>query len=181
MTAKTRNTYAILFSILIILSNYTVQFPINDWLTYGAILFPFTFLITDILSEKYSKDEVLSVVRLGIIIAIIPTILISDIRIALASITSFFIVQQMDIKIFHYLKVKYEKLWWLRNNVSTMISQFFDTAIFFFLAFSFVMPFSMIIKLIIGDYTIKLISALLDTPFFYLLAIKFRHFTFKSI
>ena len=63
MDKKTKNIYAIIFASLIVIANYTVQFPINEWLTYGAIMFPFTFLITDILSEKYSKDEVLSVVK----------------------------------------------------------------------------------------------------------------------
>ena len=72
-------------------------------------------------------------------------------------------------------------MWWLRNNASTMISQFFDTSIFFILAFSFVMPFDLIVKLIIGDYMIKLIMALLDTPIFYLLAIKLRNITFTKI
>jgi len=181
MDKKTKNIYAIIFASLIVISNYTVQFPINEWLTYGAIMFPFTFLITDILSEKYSKDDVLSVVKTGILIAVIPTIIISEWRIAFASIVSFYVVQQMDIKIFHYLKNRYQNMWWLRNNASTMISQFFDTSIFFILAFSFIMPFDLIIKLIIGDYMIKLIMALLDTPIFYLVAIKLRHITFNKL
>lgn len=173
---KKRELYfnAILFAILIIVSNYTVQFPINEWLTYGAIIYPFTFLITDILSEKYSKKEVLRVVLLGSILAIIPTIMIADYRIAIASIITFFIIQQFDIVIFHKIKARYPNLWWLRNNGSTMISQFFDTALFFILAFSFIMPFSVIIKLIIGDYIIKVIMALLDTPIFYYLAIRVK-------
>lgn len=181
MQRKTRNLYAIIFSILIITANYSVQFPINEWLTYGAIMFPFTFLITDILSEKYTKDEVLSVVKIAIVIAIIPTILISDWRIAFASIISFYVVQQFDVRFFHFLKRKYEKQWWLRNNLSTMVSQFFDTSIFFILAFSFILPFETIVKLIIGDYLIKLLFALADTPLFYLAAVKLRHITFRKI
>ena len=43
------------------------------------------------------------------------------------------------------------------------------------------MPFDMIIKLIIGDYMIKLTMALLDTPIFYLIAIKLRELTFSKI
>lgn len=163
---------SILFAILIIASNYTVQFPINQWLTYGAIIYPFTFLITDILSEKYSKIEVLNVVKIGSLLAIIPTIMISDLRIAVASIVTFYLIQQFDVVIFHKLKEKYTKQWWLRNNGSTMVSQFFDTTIFFILAFSFVMPSDVLIKLIIGDYAIKLVMALLDTPIFYVLAIR---------
>ncbi len=181
MLKQTRNIYAVIFAALIVVANYTVQFSINEWLTYGALIFPFTFLVTDILSEKYSQEEVLNVVRLGIIIAIIPTIVIADWRIAFASIITFYLIQQLDVRIFYYLKRKYQNLWWLRNNASTMISQFFDTSIFFILAFSFVMPFDVIVKLIIGDYIIKLIFALLDTPIFYLIAIKLKHITFRKI
>ena len=171
-----RELYAnsIFFALLIIISNYTVQYPINDWLTYGAVVYPFTFLITDILSEKYSKKEVLKVVKIGSILAAVPTVFVADIRIALASIITFIVVQQVDVQIFHKLKEKYENLWWLRNNGSTMTSQFLDTIMFFLLAFSFVMPFDMIVKLIIGDYAVKFIIALLDTPVFYLAAIRFK-------
>ena len=61
MTKKAIIIYSILFSIIIVLANYTVQFPINEWLTYGAIMFPFSFLLADILSEKYSREEVLNI------------------------------------------------------------------------------------------------------------------------
>ena len=162
----------ILFVVLIVASNYLVQFPINKWLTYGAITYPITFLMTDILSERYKKKEVLKVVKYGIIFAVLPTFMMSNWRIALASIATFSIVQLMDVHIFHTLKERAKKLWWLRNNASTMTSQFFDTVLFFTLAFSFVMPFEKIAHLIVGDYSVKLIIALLDTPIFYLLAIR---------
>ena len=179
MTKKTYYISSIIFALLIVTANYTVQFPINEWLTYGALIFPFTFLLTDVLSEKYSKEDVLKVVKLGIFIAVIPTVMVSDWRIAFASIATFFIVQQMDVKIFHYFKQKFTSLWWLRNNASTMISSFFDTVLFFTLAFAFVMPVDVIVKLIIGDYLIKLTLALLDTPIFYLVAIRFKQVTQK--
>ncbi len=181
MTKKIQYSSAIIFALLIIIANYTVQFPINDWLTYGALLFPFTFLLTDILSEKYSKEDVLGVVKIGILLAVIPTIIIADWRIAFASIFTFFVVQQMDVKIFHILKEKFTAQWWLRNNASTMISSFFDTVLFFMLAFSFILPFDVIVKLIIGDYLVKLTLALLDTPIFYLLAIRVKRLAYKNI
>jgi len=177
MTKKTKIISVSLFAFLLIVANYTVQFPINEWLTYGALMFPFTFLLTDILSEKYTKEEVLSVVKYGIAVAIIPTIIIADWRIALASIFTFYVVQQMDVRIFHYLKMRFEKQWWIRNNVSTMVSSFFDTALFFMIAFAFILPFDVIVKLIIGDYLIKLTLALLDTPLFYLIAIRVKEYT----
>jgi len=170
-----------IFSFLIIASNYTVQFPINAWLTYGAVVYPATFLLSDVLGENYTKKEVLRVVLWGIVIAIVPTILIADWRIALGSITAFMVSQTLDVNIFHYIKQKAEKLWWLRNNASTIISQAFDTIIFFTVAFAFVLPADAIIKMILGDYMVKIVMALLDTPLFYLIAIKFRSvFTQKA-
>ncbi len=181
MSTKVFYISVAIFVFLIIASNYTVQFSINEWLTYGAVVYPVTFLLTDILGENYSKKEVLRVVLWGIVIAIIPTIMIADWRIALGSITAFMISQTLDVTIFHFFKKKAEKLWWLRNNVSTIISQAFDTIIFFTVAFAFILPAGAIVKMIIGDYMIKIIMALLDTPFFYLIAIKFRSvFTQKA-
>lgn len=177
----TRNISIFIFSLLVITANYTVQFPINGWLTYGALMFPFTFLLTDILSEKYSKKEVLTVVKYGMAVSFAPIILIADWRIAFASIITFYIVQQLDVKIFHFLKKKFASLWWLRNNASTMISSFFDTVLFFTLAFSFIMPMDMIVKLIIGDYLVKLTLALMDTPIFYMFAIRVKQATIKKI
>jgi uncharacterized PurR-regulated membrane protein YhhQ (DUF165 family) len=180
MTQQVKNISALTFACLIVIANYTVQFKINEWLTYGALLFPFTFLLTDILSEKYSKKDVLNVVKIGIIIAVIPTIIISDYRIAFASIFTFYIVQQLDVKVFHFLKIKYQKQWWIRNNISTIFSSFFDTILFFIIAFAFIMPFDLIVKLIIGDYLVKLTLALLDTPIFYLFAIRLKRLTLKN-
>jgi len=174
MSNKVFYSSVAIFAFLIIASNYTVQFPINEWLTYGAIVYPVTFLLTDILGENYSKKEVLRVVLWGIVIAVIPTILIADWRIALASISAFMISQTLDVNIFHIIKKKAEKLWWLRNNVSTIISQAFDTIIFFTVAFAWVLPATVIVKLILGDYMVKIVMALLDTPFFYFIAIKSR-------
>jgi len=181
MSQKVFYSSVAIFAFLIIASNYTVQFPINEWLTYGAIVYPVTFLLTDILGENYSKKEVLKVVLWGIVIAIVPTIMIADWRIALGSITAFMISQTLDVNIFHYIKQKAQKLWWLRNNVSTIISQAFDTMVFFTVAFAFVLPADAIVKMILGDYMVKIVMALLDTPFFYLIAIRCRSlFTQKA-
>jgi len=181
MTKKLQYTSAIIFALLIVTANYAVQFRINDWFTYGTLLFPFTFLLTDILSEKYSKEDVLTMVKIGILLSAIPTVIIADYRIAFASIFTFYVVQQLDVKVFHFLKERFENLWWLRNNASTMFSSFFDTAFFFLIAFSFVLPFDLILKLIIGNYAIKLILALLDTPIFYLAAIRVKRLKYNNI
>lgn len=174
MNNKSIAIFSLLFAFLIVLSNFAVQFPINDYLTYGALTYPFTYLFSDILSEKFDKKHTLRVVQFGAIIAIIPTLMLADARIALGSITAFFFIQQLDVHIFHSLKKRFLPLWWLRNNGSTIISQFFDTLVFWTIAFGGVMPTPILIKLMAGDYAIKVIAALLDTPFFYAFAIKWH-------
>ncbi len=165
-------TSIITFTLLIVASNYTVTIPINEWLTLGAIMYPFTFLLTDVLSERYSKAEVKKVVQYGIYLAFIPSIFAADLRIAAASIATFVVSQNIDISIFHFLKHRFSSQWWLRNNASTMLSQFVDTAMFFSLAFLGQMPITALVKLIFGDYLIKFIIAVFDTPLFYFLAVR---------
>lgn len=164
-----------IFTILIIASNYFVQFPLNDFLTYGAITYPFTFLLVDILAERYHKKEVLKIVRFGILCAFIPSLFLAEFRIAIASISAFFVAQFADVYVFYWIKSKFPKIWWLRSAGSTAFSQFIDTAIFFHIAFLFVMPWQSVILLILGDYMIKLIFTFTNTPLFYLFGIKLQN------
>lgn len=164
--------YSFIFAIIVIISNYLVQFQINEWFTAGAILFPFGFLLTDILSEKKGKEYTKEVIRNGILISILPTILFTDYRIAIASLVAYFISQNIDITIFTYLKEKFSNLWWLRNNASTLISQTVDSFLFFFIAFYGVMPTNQLITLSIGALGLKIIMAILDTPLFYYFGIR---------
>lgn len=163
-----------IFATLIVASNYLVQFPINTLLTYGALTYPFTFLLSDVLSEKYGKEYVLKIVRFGILIAFIPSLLLAEWQIALASVCAFFISQQFDVYAFFWIKSKFPNLWWLRTSLSTALSQMLDTLIFFHIAFLFNMPYNQIILLALGDYTIKFILAIVNTPFFYLFAIRMQ-------
>jgi len=71
------------------------------------------------------------------------------------------------------LKNKDNSKLWLRNNVSTIISQFIDNLIFSILAFNLLSSnpvpiFDLIISYGIGIYIIRIILSLLDTIFIYL-------------
>lgn len=167
---------AMIFTALIVASNYLVQFPLNDFFTFGALTYPFTFLLADILAEKYNKQEVLKVVRIGIVCAFIPSLFLSEFRIALASISAFFVSQQVDVYAFYWIKSKFPKIWWLRSAGSTAFSQALDTMIFFHIAFLFVMPWTSVLMLIMGDYLMKFIFAFTNTPFFYLFGIRMQKF-----
>jgi uncharacterized integral membrane protein (TIGR00697 family) len=57
------------------------------------------------------------------------------------------------------------KYLWLRNNASTIASQFIATVIFYVIGFYGIFP---ILRLIIFTYLIKILIAILDTPVVYL-------------
>lgn len=167
---------SLLFACIVVLANYTVQYPVLDTpLTYGALTYPLSFLLIDVLSEKYTKSQVYKVLWCGLLLAFIPSLFASETRIAIASVCAFFVSQNLDLHIFFYLKNRFPALWWLRNNVSTMTSQFVDTLIFFHIAFLFILPWEQVVYMLLADFSIKALLAVLDTPFFYALAIRGRN------
>ena len=177
MTRRQMLIYGAIFAIIVVFSNYAVQFQIgNTYLTWGAISYPFSFLMLDILSEKNPKRDVLKALRFGIFFAFIPSLFLSEPRFAIASICAFIISQPIDVNLFFFFKKRLPKLWWLRNNASTIVAQFFDTMIFFTLAF-FVMGeknLSEVVLMALFDFSVKIALSIMDTPFFYLFAIKIR-------
>jgi len=156
----------------------------------AVIIYAFTFLITDTISEVYGKEKVKQVIITGLVMQVLALILIriivlwepapyfehqkefilimsANMRIVIASITAYVASQYYDVWIFHLLKKKTKnKHLWLRNNISTWSSQLIDTIIFITIAFFNTMP---IVSLIISQYLIKIIIAIIDTPLVYLL------------
>lgn len=98
----------------------------------------------------------------------------------LGSLIAYCLSQSWDVFIFHKIKNwaknkfgedKYNKHRWLWNNSSTMTSQIIDTVIFIGIGFGIGMGMrgNELIGLMIGQYIVKFILALLDTPIFYIL------------
>ena len=173
MPLKVMFSCAIVLGVIIIIANYTVQFNIASTpLTFGALTYPFSFLLLDILSEKYPKKEVIKVLTLGLLIAFYPSYLSATPNIALASIAAFCISQPLDITLFYMFKKYFPKLWWLRNTASSIIAQFVDTLLFFGIAFFGARAFGECIEMAMADYTIKALLIVANTPLFYLIAIK---------
>lgn len=173
MSKKTFILSACLFAAIIVLANFSVQYPIfNTHLTFGALTYPLSFLLMNILSEKYSRKQVLQTLRLGLVLAFIPSIFAAEFRIAIASICAFCASQILDVYVFFYLKEKFPRIWYLRSNAATMLSQLIDTMIFFHIAFLFTKPLGDILFMILADYSIKAILSFCNTPFFYALAIR---------
>jgi len=160
----------------------------------GVVAYSMIFLIGDILSEKYGKRYAQHGVYAGflmnimfvvmIYLAIISPPLSSDegikmhenfakmfsltSRIILGSLIAFIISQTFNVFMFHMLKEKTKgKFLWLRNNLSTMLAQFIDTVLFISISFYGVLPINVVYNMILTQYLMKIIIALLDTPFIY--------------
>lgn len=97
----------------------------------------------------------------------------------LASMIAYLSAQFIDVNIFHYLKNKTaDKKLWLRNNVSTLISQLVDSTAVILITHYVVdgLPKTIdgelthsLIYFILSGYVFKMIIALIDTiPFYYL-------------
>ena len=178
---------SITIGLLVIASNYLVQFPVNylsleEVLTYGAFSYPITFFITDLSNRAYGKVVARKVVYIGFIIGILLTLFIStnfsdiiSIRIAIGSGLAFLIAHNIDIKIFDSLR----KLHWAVAPLSSsIIGSIIDTFLVFSIAFyGTEVPW---ITLALGDLTVKLVIALLMLiPFRFLIKI-IKDFTYTA-
>lgn len=160
--------------------------------TLGNVVYGSIFLSTDLLEELYGKKEAKKAVWFGFASLITMTILMQIAlkltpapedfaqahleaifsimpRIALGSLIAYLISQHHDVWAFGFWrKLTKGKHLWLRNNLSTMVSQLIDTAIFCTIAFLGQFPMDIWWQIFWTTYIFKFIVAVFDTPFMYL-------------
>jgi len=158
----------------------------------GIIVYPVTFMVTDVVSEVYGKGKATRVVWTGfammILLLIITRVAIllqpapfyrqqeafnqvfsASSRIIIASLIAYLASQSCDVALFHFWRnVTNTRYLWIRNNLSTMTSQLVDTVLFILIAFYGIYNLSDCLRLIGGQYLFKFVFAILDTPFVYL-------------
>lgn len=92
-----------------------------------------------------------------------------------ASMLAYLFAQFFDVYIFHAIKKRFNgRMLWLRNNVSTMVSQLIDSIIiisftFGILLYSGAMTLKVVLIIFFSTYAFKFIAALVDTIPFILL------------
>ena len=173
--------------VVIIISNYLVQFPINkfnlqDVLTYGAFSYPITFLITDLANRRFGTKEARKLVYIGFVVGILLTIFVStnfqdiiSIRIAIGSGTAFLVAQLIDIEIFQRLR---NNAWFIAPITSSILGSIIDTFLFFSISFLGTgIPW---VTLAFGDLFVKFLMALLMLIPFRLLIFKIRDLNEKK-
>ncbi len=89
-------------------------------------------------------------------------------RIIFGSLTAFLIGQLVDVFVFQRLKkITGQKMLWLRATGSTLISQFIDSFVVLFIAFSGLFTTKQLIAIGITNYIYKFCVAILFTPLIY--------------
>tara|TARA_Y100000994_G_scaffold238706_1_gene231555 strand:+ start:59 stop:748 length:690 start_codon:yes stop_codon:yes gene_type:complete len=166
----------------------------------GLLAYPITFLVTDIISEIYGQNKANQVVTAGLFASVfmllvvtvadfipmapwspVDSITFSKVfglsgAAVLASMLAYLIAQYIDIRIFHFWKkLTNGKHLWLRNNASTIFSQFVDTFSVLFLLCSFdVISWDRFSILLLNGFLFKVFFAAFDTPIIYALTYAIR-------
>lgn len=165
-------------------------------MTLGNVLFSSTFLCTDILAEKYGKKESRKGALMGCA-AVVSVLVITQImlaftpsandfsqsalevvygqipRLCFASVFTYFVCQLHDVWLYEKIrsltekKFGKDKLLWLRNCGSTLVSQAINAVAFTLIAFYGVYDVQTLVSLMLATYIITAVLALLDTPFIY--------------
>ncbi len=186
----TLNTFLKLFSIRPI----SLAFFNELHVSVSIIVFPITFLVTDMVSEVKGQKEATRFVMMGMLalgmVMLVTAISValpaasrsidnrayelifgSGFRITFASLLAFTLSQTHDVWMFHLWKrVTKGRHLWLRNNVSTAVSQLIDSTVFMFVAFYHLTPkftTTFIVSLMIPYWIFKVCFAILDTPLCY--------------
>lgn len=202
-------TLACLFALIIVVGNLTFQkfvylhiFNLKLTISVGVLLYPVTYLITDLVTEFYGKNKAIFIVKNGIFVNIICSIIIavlseldatesskidndtfnnvfSHYKIAiLASMIACYISQYIDIYIYFWLKVITNgRFIMLRNILSTSISLFWDSLIVIsILSYFHILPYEMFFEIITGNYSYKLFCTLVLSPMFFMACLLVKKF-----
>lgn len=162
----------------------------------GLLPYPITFLVTDIISEIYGQKRANQVVLSGLIASIFMLLIVTvadlvqatawspvdneifsqvfglSAAAVFASMLAYLFAQFVDVRLFHFWKrLTNGKHLWLRNNASTIFSQFIDTfSVLFLLCYFGAIQWDMFWILFINGFLFKVFFAAFDTPLFYLCA-----------
>jgi uncharacterized integral membrane protein (TIGR00697 family) len=184
--------YVALTLIAGIVAGKTVAFDFGFTILFapgGVLVFAVTFLVTDIVNERFGREETERMVLLALLAqaglvaftylalhatpapfftnqAAFEAVLGTMPRIALAGLASFFLSEMLDARLFSWIRARTgDSHLWIRNAFSSLPSMALDSAAFVMLAFFGTMP---LLPLIIGLAATKWLVGLMDIPFMYL-------------
>ena len=128
---------------IVVASNILVQHPMGAYLTWGALTYPFSFLVNDITNRlqgaRAARTVVLAGFAVGLVCSVIGTQIqgafgpLVTLRVALGSGTAFLVAQLIDVTVFDRLR---RAEWWRAPLISTLLGSTIDSVIFFTIAFA---------------------------------------------
>lgn len=137
----------LLHIIIIAISNYIVQFKFTVFgapLAAAAFTFPLVVVLTDLTVRLLGKETGRAVIALAFLPAIVVSMVVVKtggapdsvaFRIGLGSGMAYFISNLLDVYVFQYFRERYST-WWIAPALSSVVSTFIDTYVFFFTAFA---------------------------------------------
>ena len=202
LSDKVYTALCMLFVSFIIVGNLTcrkvvvlnIPFLRNFEIDVGVMLFPISFLLTDLITEFFGKDRVKCCVRLAVVINIIVASIVMFMKhmhaaswsevdditfcmvfgfyhvVVVGSMIACYIAQMIDVFVYLCIRaVTKEKFLWLRSSISSAISLLVDTLIMvFFVIISGMQPFEKCWELIRNSYSWKLFFIICNVALFYI-------------
>ncbi|MGD9155933.1 MAG: queuosine precursor transporter [Bacillota bacterium] len=184
----------LLISNIVAVKAVRIAVPLTNWafsFDGGTLLFPFSYIFADILTEVYGYERSRRVIWSGFLglglmaviiwmVGVIPadplwegqksyeTVLMTAPRIALASIAAYFTGEFTNSYILSRLKIITRgKALWVRTIGSTLAGELIDSAIFVYLAFWGIWEQSLLFTVFISNYIFKTLYEIAATPLTY--------------
>ena len=179
----------------------TIAMPFDIVMTLGNTMYVTLYMTSDLLNEKYGRAEARKAVWFGFFTLLMTTVIMqmvlvfkpqeTDIaqssletifglmpRLALGSLTAYFISQFLDVRLYSWIRKYYStsSQLWIRSNGSTMVSSFVDTLIFCTIAFAGLYNWSVWLEILLTTYLAKFLLTAVGTPILYIA----RTFTFAE-
>ncbi|MNC40352.1 Inner membrane protein YhhQ [compost metagenome] len=171
----------------------TIEMPLGIVMTLGNTMYVTLYMTSDLLNEKYGRSEARNAVWFGFFTLLMTTVIMqmvlkfepqeTDIaqssletifgmmpRLALGSLTAYFISQFLDVRLYSWIRQYFSssRQLWIRSNGSTMISSFVDTLIFCLIAFAGFYDLRVWTEILLTTYLSKFLLTAAGTPILYI-------------
>jgi uncharacterized integral membrane protein (TIGR00697 family) len=171
----------------------TIAMPFDIVMTLGNTMYVTLYMTSDLLNERYGRSEARNAVWFGFFTLLMTTVIMqmvlkfepqeTDIaqsslqtifglmpRLALGSLTAYFISQFLDVRLYTWIRKYYgsSRQLWIRSNGSTMVSSFVDTLIFCTIAFAGTYDLKVWTEILLTTYLAKFLLTGAGTPILYL-------------
>ncbi len=198
MTLYSTQSLTAAFAVLVVISNvissklFPLPFIDDFFIPAGLMTYPLTFFLSDLMTEIHGVNCANKMVKTALFLSVVSYLVIQMALwlpggdpqfesvfqevlgvngwIVAASLFAFAVAQTLDIYLYGKIKnITGEKMLWLRNNGSTLISQLVDTfavnGIYLYIGLG--MEASLVLNAIYFSYLYKAAFSILGTPLFY--------------